>query len=164
MAKFRYEVKWAFIFIITSLLWMLLEKVIGLHSTHIDKHQYLTMLFMIPAIWIYVLALKDKKRNDLNGQMSFKQGFISGLIISVIVMLFSPLTQWIISTVITPEYFPNVIEYSVKSGYHKSLEEATAFFNLQNFMIQSVIWAIVMGIVTSAIVAFFVKTKQPKTD
>jgi hypothetical protein len=159
MEKIRYELKWAFIFIISTLLWMILEKIAGLHSTHIDKHQYLTMLFMIPAIWIFVLALKDKKKNFYNGQMSFKQGFITGLIVSVIVMIFSPLTQWIISTVITPEYFPNVIEHSVKTGYHKSLEEAEAYFNLQNYMVQSTIGAIGMGIVTSAIVAFFVRTK-----
>lgn len=162
MKKIRLEIKWALIFVVTSLLWMLLEKLVGLHSTHIDKHMYLTNLFAIPAIIVYVLALIDKKKKDYNGQMTYKQGFISGLIITVIVALFAPLTQWVISTIITPEYFPNVIAYSVETGYHKSLEEAEAYFNLKNYITQSVIGAIVMGVITAAVVAIFVKTKLKK--
>ena len=162
MKNTKTEIKWALIFVVMSLLWMLLEKLVGLHSTHIDKHMYLTNLYAIPAIVVYVLALKDKKKKDYNGQMTYKQGFISGLIITVIVALFAPLTQWITSTIITPEYFPNVIAYSIETGYHKSLEEAQAYFNLKNYIVQSVVGAIVMGVVTSAIVAIFVRTKAKK--
>lgn len=160
MKTIKIEIKWAFIFMGSLLLWMVLEKLVGLHGKHIDKHQYLTMLYVIPAIWLYVLALKDKKKNYFNGQMNFKQGFISGLIISVIVTVFSPLTQWIISNVITPEYFPNVIAYSVKTGYFKTLSEAEAYFNYKNYAMQSTIWALIMGVITSVIVAFFIKTKK----
>lgn len=160
MEKYYIEIKWAFIFIIVSLLWMVLEKVSGLHAEHIDKQQYLTMVFMIPAIWTYVLALQDKKRRFYHGQMSYKQGVISGLIITVIVTIFSPLTQWITTFVITPEFFPNVIEYSVKTGYHKTRAEAEAFFNFNNYVTQGLIGALAMGTLTSLIVAFFVKSKK----
>jgi hypothetical protein len=160
MKSIGLEIKWAFIFIGMSLLWMLLEKLLGLHSTHIDKHMYLTNLFAIPAILLYVLALKDKKKNYYQGQMTYKQGFISGLIISIIVMVFAPLTQWITSTVITPEYFPNVIAHSLETGYFTSREEAEAYFNLKNYMVQSTIWSLIMGVVTTAVVALFVRTKS----
>tara|TARA_R110001592_G_scaffold75225_2_gene227924 strand:+ start:18602 stop:19090 length:489 start_codon:yes stop_codon:yes gene_type:complete len=160
MQKFKLEIKWAFIFIAMSLLWMIIEKLTGLHSIHIDKHMYLTNLFAIPAILIYVLALKDKKKKNYFGRMSYKQGLVSGLIITVIIAIFAPLTQWITSTIITPEYFPNVIAYSVESGYHKSIEEAEAYFNLSNYIQQSVIGALIMGVLTSAIVAIFLKSKH----
>ncbi|MDD2983915.1 MAG: DUF4199 domain-containing protein [Crocinitomicaceae bacterium] len=160
MAKIRLEIKWAMIFVATSLLWMVLEKLVGLHSTHIDKQMYLTNLFAIPAITVYVLALIDKKTKAYNGHMSYKQGFVSGMIITLLVAAISPLTQWIISTIITPEYFPNVIAYSVKIGYHNSLAEAEAYFNLQNYMIQSVVGALIIGFITTAIVAMFIKTKK----
>ncbi|MEO6704446.1 MAG: hypothetical protein ABIN04_01170 [Ginsengibacter sp.] len=45
-----------------------MEKWTGLHSNHNDKQQYLTMLFMIPAVWIFVLALKDKKNIFMTGK------------------------------------------------------------------------------------------------
>ena len=77
----------------------------------------------------------------------------------VILTLLAPVTQWITSTVITPEYFPNVIEHAVETGFYPSREEAEAQFNLRNYMVQSTIGTFVMGLVTSAVVAFFVRTK-----
>lgn len=158
IAKYKTEIKWAFIFIGALLLWMLLERLFGLHDEHIDKQQYITILFVIPAIWLYVLALKEKKRKDYHGQMSFRQGFVAGMIITVIVTVFSPLTQWIISEIITPDYFDTVINYAVESGYDDR-ESAEAYFTYQNYAVQSTIWAFIMGVITSAGVAWFMKSK-----
>lgn len=160
MRKYRIEIKWTIIFIIMSLLWMLLEKLTGLHDTHIDKHMYLTNLYAIPAVIVMVLALKDKKRNYYQGQITYMQGLISGVIISVVIALLSPLMQWVISYVITPEYFPNVIEYSLKTGYHKTREAAEAYFNYKNYAVQSTIASLVMGVVTTAIAMIFIRTKK----
>ena len=60
MKNIKIEVKWALIFSIVGLLWMVLEKISGLHGRYIDYHLYLTNLFAIPAITMMVLALKDK--------------------------------------------------------------------------------------------------------
>ena len=160
MARFKLELKWAFIFLIMTLIWMLLEKFSGLHDTHIDKHYYLTNVYAIPAIAVYVFALRDIRKNYYAEKMNYVQGLISGLIITAIVAILSPPNQWIISEVITPEYFPNVIEYSLKTGYHKTREEAEAYFSLQNYMMQSAIGAAMMGTMTSAIVAIFVRAKK----
>lgn len=160
MKNLKIEIKWAIIFSVIGLLWMLLEKLDGLHSTHIDKHMYLTNLFAIPAIIVMVLALKDKKKDFYAGQMNYKQGLISGTILSVFIALLSPLTQWITSTIITPEYFPNVIAYSVETGYYKSIEEAEAYFNLKNYIVQSTIGALLMGIITTAIAMIFIRSKK----
>lgn len=162
MDKFKIEIKWALIFIGAMLLWMVLERAVGLHDEHIDKQQYLTTLFAIPAILIYVLALKDKRKNYYEGEMTYGQGFLSGLVITVIVALFSAPAQWIISTLITPNYFNNVIEYSVETGYYETREAAKANFNLSNYMLQSVIGALIMGVLTSAVVAIF--TRRQATD
>ncbi|MBX3163118.1 MAG: DUF4199 domain-containing protein [Bacteroidetes bacterium] len=162
MKNLKIEIKWAVIFSVMSLLWMVLEKLCGLHSTYIDYHLYLTNLFAIPAIWVYVLALKDKKKNFYNAQMSYKQGLISGIILSVMIAVMSPLTQWITSYVITPEYFPNVIKRSVELGYYKTTEEAQAQFNYKNYAVQGAIGALIMGIVTTAIVMLFVRSKNAK--
>nr|WP_299205732.1 DUF4199 domain-containing protein [uncultured Brumimicrobium sp.] len=160
MEKVKVEIKWAMIFLLASLLWMYIEKLSGLHSTHIDQHLYWTNLFAIIAITVYVFALRDKKKSDYNGQMTYLQGLKSGVIISIIVAIFSPLTQWITATIITPEYFPNIIEYSVEQGYYGSVEDAQVYFNLESYMVQSAVGALMMGIVTSAIVAVFVRSKS----
>lgn len=91
--------------------------------------------------------------------MSYKQGLISGLIITVVVTVISPLTQIITSQVITPEYFPNVIAVVVKEG-KMTIGEAEAYFTLNNYIKQSLIAASAMGVITSAIVAIFLRTKD----
>ena len=92
------EVKWTLIFCASMLLWMALERAVGLHDTHIDKHIYLTNLFSIVAITVFVLALRDKKRGDYQGTMTYLQGLRFGATISLMIAVLSPGLQWIIST------------------------------------------------------------------
>ena len=162
MNNVKIEVKWAIIFSVVALLWMVLEKISGLHDKYIDYHLYLTNLFAIPAIIVMVMALKDKKKKFYNGQFSYMQGLISGILLSVFIALISPITQWITSYVITPEYFPNVIKRSVELGYYMTTAEAEANFNYQNYAIQGFVGALVMGIVTTAIAMIFIRTKNKK--
>ncbi|MEO5789106.1 MAG: DUF4199 domain-containing protein [Gelidibacter sp.] len=160
MTNRKIEIKWAIIFSVVGLLWMVLEKLSGLHGKYIDYHLYLTNLFAIPAIWMMVLALKEKKRKDYKGQISYKQGLVSGIILSAIIALLSPLTQWITSYVITPEYFPNVIKRSVEIGYYKTTEEAQANFNYKNYAIQGAIFSFIMGVITTAIAMIFIRSRK----
>lgn len=159
MNQYKIEIKWAILFAIMGLLWMLLEKLAGLHSQYIDKHASYTNFIAIPAIAIYVFALLDKKHNFYNGQITYKQGFLSGLIITVLVTLLSPITQTITSRYITPEYFPNVIQYVVLKG-EMTPKAASDYFNLKNYIIQGLIGAPIMGILTTAIVMLFVRSKK----
>jgi hypothetical protein len=160
MISIKTEIKWAILFSVMTLIWMLLEKLSGLHSQYIDYHLYLTNLYAIPAIWLMVLALKEKKRIAYNGQINYLQGLKSGIVLSIFIALLSPLTQWITSYVITPEYFPNVIKRSVEIGYFKTTAEAEANFNYANYAKQGAIAAFVMGLITTAIAMVFIRTKS----
>jgi hypothetical protein len=157
--KYSIEIQWAVIFVLMMLVWMVLERWFGLHDTYIDKHMIYTNFVAIPAIAVYVLALLDKKKNFFGGQMTYKQGFISGLVITIVVTILSPLTQYITSEFISPNYFANVISYSINNG-KMTLIEAEAYFNLKNYIFQTLMFTPVMGIVTTAIVAFFTKSKN----
>ncbi len=61
-----------------------MERIPGLLDVHLDKHAIFTNLVAIPAIAIYVIALLDKRKTDYGGYMTYKQGFISGIIITLI--------------------------------------------------------------------------------
>ena len=158
MKNYIIDIKWGVYFVIMQLAWMSLEKLLGFHSTNIENHQYFTNLVMIPAIAIYVFALIDKKKKFYNGNMNYMQGLITGLIISLVVTMISPITQYLVSMVISPDYFKNMIEYSVSQNL-MTQQEAESYFSLNNYLMQTVIFTPVMGIITSAIVSFFVKTK-----
>ena len=161
--QYHTEIKWAIIFAAVMLMWMKLEKISGLHSEHIDKHPIYTNFFSIPAIAVYVFALLDIRRTNYNGIMTYKQGVMAGIIITIFVTILSPLIQLITSTIITPEYFPNVIEYSVNQGLMTE-EDAKNLFNLKSYIIQATIGAFIMGLITSVIVAFFTKNIKVQTQ
>jgi len=158
MKTYKTETKWAVIFTIVSLLWMLLEKALGWHDTHIDKHAIYTNLFALIAIAVFVFALLEKRNKDLGGKMTWVQGFISGIIISVIIAILAPLSQYITYEYITPNYFKNAIAYSVENGAMNQ-ENAAIIFSLKSYIIQAAFGALGMGIVTSALVALCIKKK-----
>lgn len=156
MKKYSIEIKWGLIFVLMSLLWLALEKAVGLHDTHIDLHATYTNFMAIPAIVVYFLALRDKRKNFYSGQMNYKQGFISGLLITLWVTLLVPLTQYITFSIITPDYFQNAINYAVESG-NMTQSEAEEYFSTQSYLLQGLIGAPVMGVVTTAIVGIFTR-------
>lgn len=158
MKNIGIEIKWGIIFSVVLLLWMWLENSLGLHDQYIEKHATFSAYFSIVATLMIVLALLDKRKNFHKGKMTWLQGFLAGLKVSIVVTLLTPLTQYITSTVIAPEYFPNIIDFSVQAG-KMTLEEAQQYFNLKQYILLSTVWALGMGAVTSAVVAIFVKRK-----
>ncbi|TAF64966.1 MAG: DUF4199 domain-containing protein [Cytophagales bacterium] len=162
MNTYKIEIKYGLIFVVMSLLWILLEKMTGLHSESIHLHTTYTNFIAIPATAIYVFALLEKRKKDLQGSMTWLQGFKSGMIISLVVMVLSPITQMITFWLITPEFFPNVIKYAVNSRY-MTQAEAENYFTLSNYMVQGLIGAPIMGAFTSALVAIFIMKKPVST-
>jgi len=158
MKKIAIEIKWAILFIIVQLVWMIGERLAGLHDENIEQHAIVTNFFAVVAISVYVVALLDKRKNSFEGKMTWIQGFISGLIITLGVTILTPLSQYITCTFITPHYFENMIAYSVETG-RLTQEAAEANFNMQTYIIQSSIFAPAVGLVTSAIVALFTRKK-----
>jgi hypothetical protein len=158
MKKYKIEIKWAIIFVVMTLVWMVLERLAGLHSTNIDKHEIFTNFIAIPAITLYVFALLDKRKKFYNGSMTYGQGLVSGIIISLIVTVISPLTQTVTSLIITPDFFKNMIQYVISTG-KMTQEAANSYFNLKSFIIQGLIGAPIMGLLTTAIVAIFTRKK-----
>lgn len=164
MKKIGIELKWGVIFSLVGLLWMVGEKVAGLHGTYLDYHMYLTNLFTIPAIVVIVLALKDKKKNFYDGNMIYSEGMLSGVVLSLIIALLSPLAQWITSYIITPEFFPNVIKRSVELGYFASEGDAATYFNYSNYAKQGFLTNLMMGVAISAICMIFIRSKGGKQE
>lgn len=158
MTNRRTEIKWAVIFVVIMLLWMVFERLLGLHEEHIDKHATYTNFVAIPAILIYVLALLDKKKNYYNGYMPFKQSFMSGMVITLIITLLTPLTQYITTAFISPDFFTNAKEYAVSEG-KLTQSEANGYFNLRSYILMGAVGALIMGTVTTFIVSVFVRSK-----
>lgn len=159
MKKYTLEIKWALIFMAMSLVWMWLEKLSGLHSQHIGKHHIYTNFIAIPAIAVYVLALIEKRKKFYHDNMTWLQGFICGLIITLFVTMLNPLVQIITAKLITPEFFQNIIKYSVEKG-KMTTDVAESYFSLLSYIIKGLLGTPIMGVITSALVSFFIRRRR----
>ena len=151
------EVKWAFIFMGISFIWMLGEKVFGLHDLYIDKHFQYTQFFLMPVILTYVLALRDKRRAECSMMMTYKEGLVAGVQISALITILTPFIQLINLELISPGFFEKAIEYNVSVGRF-SQAEAERYFSLKNFIIQSMTGVTVVGNSASIVTAYFTKS------
>ncbi|EDM44839.1 hypothetical protein SCB49_01924 [unidentified eubacterium SCB49] len=159
--KIRLALKWAIIFTIMSLAWMLLEKTLGWHDEGIADHKWLTLFFLPFSLIMYWLAMREIRRRVYQKEITWGQSFVSGLILTVFIVLLSPIAQFITHNYITPEYFETVINYSVTNDLMK-IEEANNYFNINNYRWQAAIGAFVGGTITAAILALFLRTAHKK--
>jgi uncharacterized protein DUF4199 len=158
MKKFAIEIKWAIIYVILSIVWIFIQKSLGFFNENISKHLFYSILIALTLLPLFYLAQTDKKNNFLNGKMSWKQGFISGCIIIVMATLFSPLLTYLTYEIINPDFFDKAIEFYTKNGKISAVDAATRF-NLKSYMMQSISDNLSFGIIFSAIIAFFTKSK-----
>lgn len=159
MKNYAIEIRWAIQFSLVSMVWMIFEKTMGWHDQLIHKQPLYTNLFAIVAVGIYGIALVDKKKNYYKGQMDWKQGFLTGMVLSSIIALLSPFVQYVTYSLITPNFFQNITEYVV-SHRIQTAEQAASYFTIRSFIIQGIFNAFSFGVLTSALVAFVIKTKN----
>lgn len=165
MKNLRIEFKWAMIFTILSVLWMYVEKNMGWHDNAIFNHQFYTELVIIPVLYFIVLIfeLREKKKNYFNNKITWEQALVSGGIVAVIVCVFSPLLQYYFSAVISPHYFEKATEIMVKNG-RVTRESAEDVYNLKASMIDAILFNLAMGIVSAAIIGYFIKTPKEELE
>lgn len=158
MKEYRTEIKWGLIITLSSLLWALLERSLGYHTTKIASHSIFSYLYILILIGLYYVALKEKKKTGSH-KMDWRQGMISGIIIGLVVMVLAPVTQAIIHQFISPDYFNNAIEQAINAGY-VAPDDAPKYFNLSSYMMQSMIIPMPFGAFVSSVIASFLKEKR----
>jgi hypothetical protein len=139
--------------------WMVLERLAGLHGEHIDQHATYSNFVAVPAIAIYVLALRDKRQRYYQGHMTYGQGVKTGLFLTLFITALSPLLQWFTFTFVTTQYFSNAIRHAVQTQQMPGAE-AAEYFTLKNYLLQGTMGTFVMGMFTTLVVAFFTKSSR----
>lgn len=162
MKKFAIEIKWAIISLIIFLAWMTLEKKLVYHDTNIKWQPVFNLLYVFPTFILYLLALLEKKKKYYQDQMSWKQGIISAIIISFIIVFFSPVTQFIIHEFISPNFLENTINYTVISK-KLTLAEAKEYTTLTSSIWKNISDGLSFGVVIGAIVAYLIQSKTIDT-
>jgi len=158
MKKYSLEIKWGVIFSVAILLWVGFERLIGLHGENVELHSSVTNFFAIPAIAVYLFALLDKRKTDYDGVMSWREGFMTGVFITLVVVVLNPIVQSITHLLISPDFLTNLIEFTTETG-RMDQAEAEEYFNLRNYITLGIVGSLFMGLATSAVVAIFTRKR-----
>lgn len=160
MKKFAIEIKWGIRFAFLWIVWLYIEKSSGYYNEKIADHALYSLLFTFVIIFVYYVSIKEKKNDFFKGQMSWKQGCVTGIFLTVVMAILTPVCQIIFHKAIAPEFFPNMIEYSISKGNTRELAEN--YFNLSSYILQSVFGTLSFGVVISAVVALILQSKTKK--
>ena len=159
MKKFAIEIKWGIRYIFVVLAWVLLEKYTGAYAHHIDYYFLYSLGFYVLAFLMYLLAIKEKKESYFQNAMEWKQGCVSGIYMTIVIALLMPFAQIIIHNAIAPEFFPNMIQRALASKNSKP-DAIKAYFSLSAYIWQSIFMVLSVGVVYSAIVARFLRSRS----
>ncbi len=154
------EIKWGVVWPTSMFLFLCFEFYAGLQQpAHLEWGVIVDSIggLALPLL-VFFLGLRQKRDQDFGGAMNWKQGFVSGLIITAVALPLSLLLTWAFFTFVNPAWFDTMINYSVATGY-SGLEDAQAYFNLKSYLTQTAIGTALFGVVLSAIFAFLYKTK-----
>ena len=158
LQAFKIEIKWAILYSFVSILWMYFEKSMGWHDEKIMLQPLYNLWFLPVSILVIGLGLFDKKRNHYKNDMDWKQGFVSGIILSVLITVLHPFVLYITHTYISPAFFDNAIAASVSDKF--TSEQAKAQFNLNTAISSSVFEKLSFGVVIAATISYFIRTKK----
>jgi hypothetical protein len=160
MKKFAIEIKWGIRYTFLWIFWLYIEKSSGYYDVKINDQALYSLLFTFVILFVYYVAIKEKKKDFFKDDMSWKQGCVTGIFLTIVMAILTPFCQIIFHKAIAPEFFPNMIEYSISKG--NSRETAENYFNLLSYITQSVFSTLSLGVVISAVVALFLQTKTKK--
>jgi tetrahydromethanopterin S-methyltransferase subunit B len=90
--------------------------------------------------------------------MNWKQGMIAAVVISFIFVFFSPITQFIIHEIISPNFLKNSIDFTV-SQKKLTLTEAKEYTTLTSSIWKNISDGLSFGVVIGAIVAYLIQSK-----
>ncbi len=145
-------------FLLVTIAWLALEKLLGFHDVYIQYHTYFANLVLIPNIFIFNRAISGY-RKSIGGTITYLQAFGFGLICTVFIVLFSPLALWVFETILNPNFYQSMIQYLVTQK-HENQAETAKYFNHENYRNMMIYGNIVQGAVLSAIIAFFSSKKR----
>jgi hypothetical protein len=154
----KLEIKFAIIYCIISLSWLLLEFLAGLHTKYIEYHPIVTMFALVPSVLVYRKALISKKEL-LGGTISLKDALKSGLLLTVFIAILSPILLFVFYFVINPSFFDTMIKYSVENR-KATFEQATDYFNFNSYLQMTVAGGLFIGTLISVISALIVRDKK----
>lgn len=158
------SIKWALMGSMASLLWLVIEYVVGLHDQYIDYYPIATNFSFIVPIYTYMRTVEDAKL--LHSNLDFKKAFTQCLFGVIVYTLLAPVVMFVFLKYVNPEFFPHFIQHATanadKMGFTKerAYQSAMHIYNFPFYMLQNILIVFCSGLIIGAIVSYVQTKKQ----
>ena len=161
--KFKIEVQYSLLIFVVTLFWVVFEKQMGWHDVHIADHATFSLIYDFILLTLFAFAFLTQRVAHVEKARSWWSRLGFGIRISLMVTVLSPLVQWLIHEVISPNFFENIINYAVENNY-LSTNEAVAKFNLKNYVFENLIGTSIIGFIYSLLLATIIPNQKRKLN
>ncbi|TAF33977.1 MAG: DUF4199 domain-containing protein [Cytophagales bacterium] len=134
--------------------WLILEYLLGLHSSNRSWYQYIASLDMCIFMFISFRALAKFYKASTN--YTFWKGFGYGTLTIFFTSILGFLAQFIFYTYVNPDFFASLSEQYISEGM--SQEHAARYFDPIGFMMRDCMSLFVIGLFISAAWAEVIKS------
>lgn len=158
------SIKWALIGSMASLLWLVMEYVVGLHDKYIEYHPIVTNFALIIPILALRQTVEDTKR--LNPGLTFQKAFSECAIGVLLTTFLAPIGVYVFFKYVNPDFFNSFIQYAVVHAdqmhvtKEKALQRASSYFNFQMYIVQTVLSTLFGGLLIGVVVSYLQTRNQ----
>jgi hypothetical protein len=151
------EIKFGIILSFTTLFWITLEFLVGLHTIYLEMHSYSSIIFLVVTAYILYFGVR-KRKTEMNEALRFSRAFLSSFNIVIVAVLLSPIVNYLFHTFINPDFFTSMINKSV-SSMMMTEDKAMEYFNLKSYIQQGIVGGLISGSFLSLIIAFILRDR-----
>ncbi len=156
-------------------IWVLVEYLLGFHSTRMEIGQYTGYLANVIPITMLFLAIRERREKLNGGTLTFGQGMKTGIIISLITAVITTIFMYVYLTAVNPEFMNLGMELQkqklLQSGHSEaevtaSLESMKTMYSLPFQLGAILVITPIVGSVYSAIISAILRKKpvQPSLE
>ncbi len=150
------ELRYAVLTSLATLLWLIVEFVIGFQDKYIGVYPYVTICSLAVPLLCYRQAFQEKREN-LGTKFTLRKALLAGFLLAVFTSIFSIPVEIFFLQLINPDFMADMIRYA--AIHSKQTEEAVAvYINLQSMVMETVIFTFITGIIIASILAFRYRT------
>lgn len=163
MKKISLELKWALILGIVHLFFILIDRLFGIYEFEsISKIVFSGIPFTISSIYSFTFALFNIKSRRLLSEMTYKDGFKSGTIITLLFLLLLPIIHSL-AYLANPNYFSDAIQYAIINN-KLTLEQAQFQYSFTFYLITNIITSTFSGLLMSSLIPLIVNKLKLKAE
>lgn len=160
----KLELKWVSIIIILHIIWHIAERLLGFYSDKALYQGLSSAVFMVVYAGIMYLAVAGLRESN-RGYLNKRQGFLSGLFISLIMVAFAPIMVGLLQFLIQPDFFNTMIMETTNNGAYQSYQMAEKEYNYWNYVTLYMAGYLLVGSLSAALWSYVLhKMPEPVSD